>query len=61
MQTWVVEMLNVDFPICVFSRCRDVVASVFNRATAQPTASVVLDMVCEFIDPVGRLDELVDR
>src|ERR1700749_2663414 len=27
----------------------------------QPTASVVLDMVSEFIDAVGRLDELVDR
>ena len=26
----------------------------------QPTASVVLDMVSEFIDAVGRLDELVD-
>jgi len=27
----------------------------------QPTASVVLEMVSEFIDTVGRLDELVDR
>jgi hypothetical protein len=27
----------------------------------QPTASVVLDMVSEFIDAVGRLDELLDR
>jgi len=27
----------------------------------QPAASVVLDMVSEFIDAVGRLDELVDR
>jgi len=27
----------------------------------QPTASVVLDMVSEFIDAVGRLDDLVDR
>ena len=27
----------------------------------QPTASVVLEMVSEFIDAVGRLDELVDR
>jgi NAD(P)H-dependent flavin oxidoreductase YrpB (nitropropane dioxygenase family) len=27
----------------------------------QPTASVVLEMVSEFIDAVGRLEELVDR
>jgi hypothetical protein len=27
----------------------------------QSAASVVLDMVSEFIDAVGRLDELVDR
>ena len=27
----------------------------------QPTASVVLEMVSEFIDVVERLDELVDR
>jgi NAD(P)H-dependent flavin oxidoreductase YrpB (nitropropane dioxygenase family) len=27
----------------------------------QPAAAVVLDMVSEFIDAVGRLDELVDR
>jgi len=27
----------------------------------QPTASVVLEMVSEFIDTIGRLDELVDR
>jgi NAD(P)H-dependent flavin oxidoreductase YrpB (nitropropane dioxygenase family) len=27
----------------------------------QPTASVVLEMVSEFIDTVGRLDDLVDR
>jgi NAD(P)H-dependent flavin oxidoreductase YrpB (nitropropane dioxygenase family) len=27
----------------------------------QPTSAVVLDMVSEFIDTVGRLDELVDR
>ena len=27
----------------------------------QPTSAVVLEMVSEFIDTVGRLDELVDR
>jgi hypothetical protein len=27
----------------------------------QPARSVVLDMVSEFIDVVGRLDELVER
>jgi NAD(P)H-dependent flavin oxidoreductase YrpB (nitropropane dioxygenase family) len=27
----------------------------------QPTASVVLNMVSEFIDTIGRLDELIDR
>jgi NAD(P)H-dependent flavin oxidoreductase YrpB (nitropropane dioxygenase family) len=27
----------------------------------QPTASVVLEMVSEFIDTIGRLDQLVDR
>jgi hypothetical protein len=27
----------------------------------QPTASVVLEMVSEFIDAVERLEELVDR
>jgi hypothetical protein len=27
----------------------------------QPTAAVVLEMVSEFIDVVGRLEELVER
>jgi NAD(P)H-dependent flavin oxidoreductase YrpB (nitropropane dioxygenase family) len=29
--------------------------------TVQPTSAVVLEMVSEFIDAVGRLDELIDR
>ena len=32
-----------------------------SMSKVRPTASVVLEMVSEFIDSVGRLDDLVER